>query len=112
MLGRHKRGAKVVIGKSGEFPAVVSNVTADALENELSIISGGVRELRRCWSKFRSLFVVSPGRGAGPGFQVYRLGDPEPPLERRGEVSPVHKAKTVAHAAPVHVALKTQGEAD
>ena len=42
VLGRRKREAKIVIGESEDFPAGANNVIADALENELSIISGRV----------------------------------------------------------------------
>ena len=40
VLGRHKRGAKIVIGETEEFPAGGNNGITDALENELSLISG------------------------------------------------------------------------
>ena len=75
-----------------------------------------MRVLRRYWSGFRSLLVVGPRRVAGPGFQVYRQGGPERLMEQRGEchshASPVYEAKTAAHAAPIHVALKIQGGAN
>ena len=76
VLGRRKREAKVVIGKSEDFPAGVNNVNADALKNGLSIISGGMRVLRWNWSRFGGPSVVGPGRGAGPEFQEYRQGAP------------------------------------
>ena len=37
MLGRRKRGAKIVIGESDDFPADEVSVEDDALEERLSI---------------------------------------------------------------------------
>ena len=42
VLGRRKRGAKVVIGDSDDFPAGEASMEADALEVKLSILSGRV----------------------------------------------------------------------
>ena len=43
MLGGRKRGAKVVIDESDDFPADEISMEADALEVKLTIFSGGVR---------------------------------------------------------------------
>ena len=92
---RCSAGARAAIGESGEFSAVVSDVTAAALENELSIISGGMREPQGRWWRYRSLLDVSPGRRG----------------ERHSRASLVHEDKSVAHTALVHGALKNRGEA-
>ena len=43
VLGRHKEGAKIVIGDSEDFPAGETNMVVDALGVELFIISDRVR---------------------------------------------------------------------
>ena len=43
VLGGRKRGAKIVIGDSDDFPADEISMEADALEVKLTIVSGRVR---------------------------------------------------------------------